>query len=217
MKRLVAGFIASVVSFGLLASEASAARYIATYTGVVNRGYDYGQVFGDVLRLDGESFTATYLFDSDVGIDHYLTPTSQWRLGGTNSGADTPILKASITIKGTTVQFDSSWESSLSYDAGDAASHGVNGQPDGATYLFNMLRGAPFSRITDVGTYSSDDGFGGFGLAKNGTWTSAGLVSQTLTLSAIPEPASWAMMIVGFGAAGAMVRSSRRRGCVVAP
>lgn len=29
--------------------------------------------------------------------------------------------------------------------------------------------------------------------------------------SGVPEPASWALMIVGFGAAGAMVRSQRRR------
>lgn len=29
--------------------------------------------------------------------------------------------------------------------------------------------------------------------------------------SAVPEPATWAMMIIGFGAAGSMVRNSRRR------
>lgn len=30
-------------------------------------------------------------------------------------------------------------------------------------------------------------------------------------VSAVPEPATWAMMIVGFGAVGSMVRTSRRR------
>jgi hypothetical protein len=30
-------------------------------------------------------------------------------------------------------------------------------------------------------------------------------------LSAVPEPATWAMMIIGFGAVGSMVRTSRRR------
>ena len=29
--------------------------------------------------------------------------------------------------------------------------------------------------------------------------------------SAVPEPATWAMMIIGFGAIGSMVRTSRRR------
>jgi hypothetical protein len=30
-------------------------------------------------------------------------------------------------------------------------------------------------------------------------------------ISAVPEPATWAMMIIGFGAVGSMVRTSRRR------
>jgi len=32
----------------------------------------------------------------------------------------------------------------------------------------------------------------------------------------VPEPATWAMMIIGFGAVGSMVRSSRRRNAMVA-
>lgn len=32
-----------------------------------------------------------------------------------------------------------------------------------------------------------------------------------LRMTAVPEPATWAMMIVGFGAVGSMVRTSRRR------
>jgi hypothetical protein len=33
----------------------------------------------------------------------------------------------------------------------------------------------------------------------------------TVTVSVVPEPATWAMMIIGFGAVGSMVRTSRRR------
>ena len=36
-------------------------------------------------------------------------------------------------------------------------------------------------------------------------------VSVSAVASAVPEPATWAMMITGFGAAGVMVRASRRR------
>ncbi|MBA4010251.1 MAG: hypothetical protein C0481_00155 [Phenylobacterium sp.] len=39
-------------------------------------------------------------------------------------------------------------------------------------------------------------------------------VSVSTPLSPVPEPATWAMMIVGFGAAGAMIRTSRRRSVV---
>ncbi|MDP3870673.1 MAG: PEPxxWA-CTERM sorting domain-containing protein [Phenylobacterium sp.] len=34
--------------------------------------------------------------------------------------------------------------------------------------------------------------------------------------SVVPEPATWAMMIIGFGAAGSMLRSSRRRRALAA-
>jgi hypothetical protein len=36
-------------------------------------------------------------------------------------------------------------------------------------------------------------------------------VSLSAAVSAVPEPATWAMMIIGFGAVGSMVRTSRRR------
>ncbi len=42
-------------------------------------------------------------------------------------------------------------------------------------------------------------------------------MSLTANLSsAVPEPATWAMMIIGFGAAGSMVRSNRRRNALAA-
>ena len=49
-------------------------------------------------------------------------------------------------------------------------------------------------------TYNSQ-GFGG-------VWDYA---NSTVTLSAVPEPAAWAMMIVGFGMTGAAIRATRRR------
>ena len=49
-------------------------------------------------------------------------------------------------------------------------------------------------------TYNSQ-GFGG-------VWDYA---NSSITLSAVPEPAAWAIMIVGFGMTGAAVRAARRR------
>lgn len=43
-----------------------------------------------------------------------------------------------------------------------------------------------------------------FGLSSDATIT-------LVRLSAVPEPSGWAMMIIGFGAVGSMVRTSRRR------
>ena len=43
-----------------------------------------------------------------------------------------------------------------------------------------------------------------------------GAVAATLTTSAVPEPAMWAMMLVGFGGLGAMLRLRRREGLAAA-
>ncbi|HVK41133.1 MAG TPA: THxN family PEP-CTERM protein [Phenylobacterium sp.] len=42
------------------------------------------------------------------------------------------------------------------------------------------------------------------------------MASVSMVTSAVPEPATWAMMIIGFGAVGTMVRSSRRRTALAA-
>ncbi len=58
------------------------------------------------------------------------------------------------------------------------------------------------------------------GVPSGGFWTKEqalnsafirGKIDLYSVASAVPEPTTWALMIVGFGAAGAMVRSARRR------
>ena len=44
-----------------------------------------------------------------------------------------------------------------------------------------------------------------------GTNDSLGGYVDNITISAVPEPATWAMMIIGFASAGLMVRSARRK------
>jgi hypothetical protein len=45
--------------------------------------------------------------------------------------------------------------------------------------------------------------------------TGAGSSSGTIDVSAVPEPATWAMFLVGFGAMGFMMRGSRRKQAAV--
>ena len=49
-----------------------------------------------------------------------------------------------------------------------------------------------------------------------GTNDSLGGYIDNITISAVPEPATWAMMIIGFGAAGAAMRNNRRRQAALA-
>ncbi|MGH6998727.1 MAG: PEPxxWA-CTERM sorting domain-containing protein [Phenylobacterium sp.] len=61
-------------------------------------------------------------------------------------------------------------------------------------------------------TYLESRYFRGTGLhLPEGVMTGSQPAGNILLGSAVPEPATWAMMIIGFGAAGAMVRASRRR------
>lgn len=67
------------------------------------------------------------------------------------------------------------------------------------------------------------DGFLVDGSPSGGFWTKEqalnsayirGKIDLYSVASAVPEPTTWALMIVGFGAAGAMVRSARRKGAL---
>ncbi|MGH6997132.1 MAG: PEPxxWA-CTERM sorting domain-containing protein [Phenylobacterium sp.] len=92
------------------------------------------------------------------------------------------------------------------------------GSSDGCEVQAKPLRAAELVKI-DGKYYALDIS----GLVHNGNpveefWTrekeddSADLRAQLrLVSAAVPEPANWAMMIVGFGVAGAAVRAGRRR------
>jgi hypothetical protein len=57
--------------------------------------------------------------------------------------------------------------------------------------------GGVYSRMHDFG-----DGFEGFGLVTT---------FETSAIAAVPEPGTWAMMILGFGVIGGAMRSARRK------
>jgi hypothetical protein len=57
------------------------------------------------------------------------------------------------------------------------------------------------SLFLEAGTYT---------LTINGDNNSTGSLGGTVTINAVPEPGTWAMMLVGFGAAGYAMRRRRR-------
>ncbi|WP_312163263.1 THxN family PEP-CTERM protein [Phenylobacterium sp.] len=97
---------------------------------------------------------------------------------------------------------------------------GVNsaGCADRVTMNFNSN-----SQVFDIGgkQYTLNlDGFLVDGSPSGGFWTQEqalnsafirGKVDLYSVASAVPEPGTWAMMIIGFGSVGTMVRSARRR------
>ncbi|MES3029084.1 MAG: PEPxxWA-CTERM sorting domain-containing protein [Pseudomonadota bacterium] len=79
------------------------------------------------------------------------------------------------------------------------------------------LRGIMVAQGFNAGVFYVDVAGGsvgqtGYGMGYNFPWSAQGYTLATFALSsAVPEPATWAMMIIGFGAVGSMVRASRRR------
>ena len=61
-------------------------------------------------------------------------------------------------------------------------------------------------------TIGVEDLYGGGDRDFNDVVFSVSNVSSTRPIAAVPEPATWAMMISGFGAVGAGLRRNRRRG-----
>lgn len=66
-------------------------------------------------------------------------------------------------------------------------------------YLLNVTSGTWTGSASRLGTLISDKGADGQFLSQNQVF-----------LSAVPEPATWAMMMLGFGAVGAAMRRRRR-------
>jgi hypothetical protein len=70
---------------------------------------------------------------------------------------------------------------------------------DGITYLnSNYLEGFGLQRPTKLG-------------APGGYFGPNMITNQVNAVAAVPEPATWALMLVGFGVVGGTIRSARRR------
>jgi hypothetical protein len=183
------------------ASASANAAVIATLTGITNNGGDYTFTYEGTLAGDAGLTAGSRLVIFDFA-------------GYVDGSAFSPfanVLASSELVSGGLLTVPGSID-----------------DPNVANLVFTYsgpdLRtsGGPFDQI-DFGGLSARSIFGGMGrdvfaalTVKNNpageTGTpiyDTGLV--TVPVSPIPEPATWAMMIIGFGSAGALIRSNRRR------
>lgn len=223
--------LAGAAFAGLLAfaGQAGAAVYTATYTGTVT----YLQGSGDARRLFSggfvdDTFTAVFRWDeaeadADAAVD---SPD-------TNSVYVGP-MTATLAFGAFSFAFAGADGLAEHYDMpeGDAVRHTLTNQDATGGYQLMEMRalGGDFLSSWDwrtTGAYdlSGLDVYGSFGVvhvnaagAQTGVAqatfrpTSLVIASEEAPTSAAPEPSAWALMIVGFGAAGAVLRHGRRRG-----
>jgi hypothetical protein len=209
VSKILAGVMSAAIL--LAGSAASAAKYMVSFSGVMASGTDSG-LFGPPGDLTGRIFVATYLVDTTPPIENvpgvyehatptsatlkigditYLFPTGPTNVKNASASVGQLYFEYSTIIDSNPLDSErvtntstSPWfQPSLQF--GDDAIIYAQGT---GSYRIRVCCAPDFTEVNSFGTFTSDK----------------------VTITAVPEPATWAMMITGFGLAGAALR--RRRG-----
>jgi hypothetical protein len=157
-----------------------------------------------VMPAQAATYLWTFTSDAENGSGTlYTTGGAATSGGGTVSGAFNDVLTLVANPNGTAqaTSADGQWW----YDnvvPPDTNGFLFTGASLGAAGFYNL-----WSNGSGLGPTSGTLGIGPGQLAQ---------IGGTLTLTAVPEPATWAMMLIGLGFAGAAIRNSRRKQAAVA-
>ena len=237
MKSNLKGVVAALAFFGLIPPALPDIVYI-NYAGTIVDGYDQTGIFGAPgASLAGDAYTTSYVFDTSIG----TRSTNQFvdsDLGGIGYAQPSPSLGAVLTINGISVGISgvgagdfhvvdfgdhSGTSTPLLSDTGYGFIRRVDNAMFDASHTIPISLDAPFN-------YSDPSGNAGHGefiinvLNPNGgnliyTWASLDPTSVTVTnpsfiTYSVPEPSTWAMMLIGFAGLGFVIQRSRRRMCI---
>jgi hypothetical protein len=231
---------ASLLGAGLLAlaGPASATVMIMNYAGTFS-GDDFAGVIGFAgVHFDDTAFTASFTYDTGKGSLSDFAGTAQYLQGGSAIGAEPAVTSALLTVGGHTTDLTQTFNGSAetygpaysqpfsSRVAGqfeeDSTTSFSTGDTFGYLNFYLGGYGAAPARLDQAwegavdgygnlsaGVYNAD-GDGGPTISLNFTPTFVQVRSADVA-AAVPEPASWAMMLTGFFGVGGAVRLRRRR------
>lgn len=152
----------------------------------------------ELRGYEGDYFSGEYTFASRSLVDFFVDGGAFDHFHIAAPGRGT--LK--MTVTGGSLFFDGSITFIYDYTFGDDLFYGLQMlavAPDGAVDFYNT------AMITQV------QAFDALGSAVNGSFTTAsGTILPTAT-TGVPEPTTWAMMLVGFGAIGFSMRRKQRQ------
>ena len=219
MHQLLSGVLAGVAVAALSVGSASAASVLVD--GYTLENGSFGAQTGVHSNSSQTGSTVNAYVNQDNSAVTYSTTTGQLSVNGSGEATVT----GDPLIENLTVTFAKAWnEVTFNLDS-------VNGGGNSATFdlLVNGL--ALFSATPNGGDLACtfclvNNGENKFIVSGPGITTLdfsfdpaiAGAKQfrvEGLTGSVVPEPATWAMMLLGFGVLGTAVRSQRRRGALV--
>ena len=214
---------------GLTVQPASAATILITYTGTVSYGMDTTGVFGTAATdLTGKAFTSVYTLNYPTfGAADISGTTYHETQGGAFFNNASP-QSAQITINGVTKSLSGAYSGvhllqtlpgkfSMIFDnAGTDGQNTINNSvsTDGNDVINSLNFSDPVSYNLKFGDY-------GYGAFQFGHLFDSDPVNDAIgdlkTLSvkvesvgAVPEPATWALLLMGFAMVGATLRIRRR-------
>ena len=220
MRKLLLG-AATIALLTFTAAQASAAVVTGRFTGIISNGYDTQGVFGRTGgSLTGLGYTATFKYNPENGLRTTIPVSYDEVHGGTVHGVASPVLSYVLRINGIDDAFAMGYDSAVVATAGTSFYLLSNHfSASGQQYMGNVVEGAASGDLdspiwtTDTVSgpsygYAYKDDAGGYRLYY------AAFDAQSVAF-AVPEPTSWALMIVGFAGVGAALRN-RRKGLVAA-
>ena len=216
MKSFIA---AAAIGLAACAGSAHATAFTITETGTIvgdDNTYGSGLEFGAVAAdLVGLTFSVTYQFDTDDGSLYQDAYGSYYYGSGTASITINGVTKTIVGLPGNSTSqrtnMDPSWGAPFagqwfSQIGGDLGGDFVQDYITPTTPFGSTDLDAPYYHLT-AGDYMS------FVFGQVGDTHFHGTLETFVANGAVapvPEAATWAMMLAGFGAVGAAMRGRRR-------
>jgi len=214
-------FAATLAALIWIAGAADAARadvLTATVTGVFGNATDLYLFFpnsASPVSLQGDPFSATFVYDTSLGGVHMMTANSDTVAGGSTFGTTSPVLSATLTAEGKTFAVPGLDDTSVSV-GGVSGVYGISAS-DVSLDRYIQITLYPAGGVPDLLTtpFSGTDpshGTGQFDVTAGGAAVAYGnLIPETVTVTdAIPEISTWAMTILGFAGVGFMAYRRNR-------
>ena len=196
--------------FGAGAAQAKIVN--VTVVGVIGeQNADDSSLFGGG-SLTGDDVIVRYVFDTSLGHSDPV-PHGKNRIGGSLFNTTSPALGATITVNGDTVSLGGGEFGVIAETSDKTASfHNYEADESDSRYVYSYVTAAPhalpasITKALDYMVKPSDDAFGYFQFDN----TFASFAPTSVTVG-VPEPATWAMMLLGFAALGMAGRKTVRR------